>query len=140
LKILTGDIGGTYTRLAVFDTQSGQLQPSSLTLFRSINSSSFGGRLLASYVYEDAVTTFFEDVTTSSWGNDIFQTGIPKSMIGKTVKEAFIKFKEEYNILLIALKNKGGMLTNPPLDVVVEEGDEVLLLCSVEEMEKISMS
>lgn len=41
MKILTGDIGGTNTRLAVFDTETGQLQPSSLTVFRSTNCSSF---------------------------------------------------------------------------------------------------
>jgi len=40
LKILTGDIGGTNTRLAVFDTETRQLQPSSLTVFRSNNCSS----------------------------------------------------------------------------------------------------
>jgi len=40
LKILTGDIGGTKTRLAVFDTETGQLQPGSLTVFASNNCSS----------------------------------------------------------------------------------------------------
>jgi len=49
LKILTGDIGGTNTRLAVFDTETGQLQPSSLTVFRSKNCSSLD-EIIAHYL------------------------------------------------------------------------------------------
>ncbi len=49
MKILTGDIGGTNTRLAVFDTETGQLQPSSLTVFRSNNCSSLD-EVVAHYI------------------------------------------------------------------------------------------
>lgn len=49
MKILTGDIGGTNTRLAVFDTETGQLQPSSLTLFQSNNCSSLD-EIVAHYI------------------------------------------------------------------------------------------
>lgn len=49
MKILTGDIGGTSTRLAVFDTETGQLQPSSLTIFRSNNCSSLD-EVVAHYI------------------------------------------------------------------------------------------
>ncbi len=40
MNILIGDIGGTNTRLALFDTETGQLQPSSLTVYGSNNCSS----------------------------------------------------------------------------------------------------
>ncbi|MCF6356014.1 MAG: glucokinase [Candidatus Polarisedimenticolaceae bacterium] len=49
MKILTGDIGGTNTRLAVFDTETGQLQPSSLTVYGSNNCSSLD-EVVAHYI------------------------------------------------------------------------------------------
>ncbi len=49
MKILTGDIGGTHTRLAVFDTETGQLQSSSLTVYGSNNCSSLD-EVVAHYI------------------------------------------------------------------------------------------
>lgn len=49
MKILTGDIGGTNTRLAVFDTETRQLQPTSLTVFGSNNCSSLD-EVVAHYI------------------------------------------------------------------------------------------
>lgn len=99
-----------------------------------INSSCFGGRLLASYVYEDAVTSFFEDVSTSAWGNDIFQISAPGKLKGRTIKDALVFLKENYNILLVALRKPEEMMTNPASDVIIEDGDDVLLLCSPDEL------
>jgi voltage-gated potassium channel len=94
---------------------------------RVILSKGFAGRLLASAIFEESVVRFFEDVTTSAEGDDVFE--IPaKEVAGKSVLQAMIELKEKYNYLLVGLVSNGEILINPSSDRVIKAEDRILVI------------
>jgi voltage-gated potassium channel len=94
---------------------------------RVILSKGFAGRLLASAVFEESVVSFFEDVTTSLHGDDIFE--IPADdLAGLSVLNAMHKLKEEYNYTLVGLISGGNIMINPHPDEIVKSGDRILVI------------
>jgi voltage-gated potassium channel len=94
---------------------------------RVILSKGFAGRLLASAIFEESVVRFFEDVTTSSEGDDVFE--IPaKEFAGKSILQAMIELKEKYNYILVGLVSNGEILINPSSDRIIKAEDRILVI------------
>ncbi|MDP7078571.1 MAG: NAD-binding protein [Candidatus Undinarchaeales archaeon] len=90
-----------------------------------VNSSSFGGRLLASFVFEDGVTRLFEELSTSSFGNDVFEFPSPHA---GTFGELLTELKKERNIIIVGIKAKDAINANPPWDHEIDEGETLMAL------------
>jgi len=89
-------------------------------------SEGFAGRLLASAVFEEAVVRFFEEVSTSAYGEDVFE--VPSNdFVGLNVLGAMIKLKRELNCIFIGIV-RDTVLINPKPDEIIREGDRLLVI------------
>lgn len=85
------------------------------------------GRLIASAVFEPSVVDFIEDVTTSTYGNDVVETQI-REVIGETVSEALSIVKEKYDAIMIGLVRNGKVIINPQANLKIREDDKILII------------
>ncbi len=89
-------------------------------------SEGFAGRLLASAVFEESVVRFFEEVSTSAYGEDVFE--VPSNdFVGLNVLEAMVKLKRELNCILVGIV-RDTVLINPKSDEIIREGDRLLVI------------
>jgi voltage-gated potassium channel len=104
-----------------------------------ISPQSLTGRMLASAVFEPDVIDFVDDVTSGLEGCDLREFPARSPVSGKTVGEALRHLRERTGALLVALvKKEGGKeMTNPPDDMLIEDGDKLILLGYPEQFEKV---
>ncbi len=94
---------------------------------RVILSKGFAGRLLASAVFEESVVSFFEDVTTSMHGDDVFE--IPADEFeGLRIIDAMVKLKESHNYTLVGLVSDNNIVINPDPNEIIKKGDRILVI------------
>jgi voltage-gated potassium channel len=93
-----------------------------------INTDTVTGRLLASAVHEPGVVDLISDVTSSLTGHDIIEDEFPEEMHGKSIRDVIIVLKEKNEMTLLAVNRKGKNIVNPPLDMVIEAGDKMIVL------------
>ncbi len=86
----------------------------------------FAGRLLASAVFEESVVRFFEDVSTTTHGEDVFEMSA-SDVAGMSVVDAMVKLKRERNLTLIGIV-RGEVIVNPDPEQKIEEGDRLLVI------------
>ncbi len=94
---------------------------------RVILSKGLAGRLMASAIFEEPVVTFFEDVTTSLEGYDVFEIDA-KEFDKRTVLEAMIELKNKYNYTIVGLVSGGRVEVNPSPDRVIDTRDKLLVI------------
>ncbi len=94
-----------------------------------ILSEGFAGRLMASSIFESSVVLFFEDASTSRYGNDIFEY----RWTGEDVKfmDIFIKLKNDKNLTIIGILRDGNLISNPKSDFIVKK-DDILVVIGVQ--------
>jgi voltage-gated potassium channel len=93
-----------------------------------INTDTVTGRLLASAVHEPGVVDLISDVTSSLTGHDIIEDEFPEEMHGKSIRDVIIVLKEKNEMTLLAVNREGENIVNPPLDMVIEAGDKMIVL------------
>ena len=98
---------------------------------------SFGGRLLASAIFEPGVAVLIEDVSSSALGNDIVEVKTPKELIGKTVEEAMLELKKRFNATLVGLRRGLTTMINPDINVKIESNDHLLLITSIKTLKEL---
>ncbi len=86
----------------------------------------FAGRLLASAVFEDSVVKFFEDVSASYYGNDVFEISA-EGFEGMSVLDVMVKLKREYNYTLVGVV-RDKVIVNPSHDETIKKGDKLLVI------------
>ncbi|MEM2924950.1 MAG: NAD-binding protein [Methanocellales archaeon] len=102
-----------------------------------INPDLINSRLLASAAFEPHIVELIEEITSARFGNDLreFKVHAKSALVDKTVEEVQTKFKKETGLLLIALIKAGKTIANPPSDMMINEGDGVILMGKSEEFE-----
>lgn len=99
-----------------------------------------GGMRIALSITKPHVVDFLEVVTGSSqkglWLEELKVSEEHKDLIGKTLSESGIK--KRFGSMVLAVKNADGkMIFNPPSEYLIKEGDVLILLGNIEELEKI---
>lgn len=99
-----------------------------------------GGMRLALSIVKPNVVDFLEIVTGSSqkglWLEELRISEDKKELIGKTIAESGIRKK--LGSMVLAVKNEdGSMLFNPAPDYLIKQGDVLILLGNIEELEEI---
>ncbi len=59
-------------------------------------------------------------------GYSIFEMEVPKSIVGRSLKE--LDLRRKYNLNVLAVKREGRVTVNPSAEEVLKEGDIVLVL------------
>ncbi|MCT4615672.1 MAG: potassium channel family protein [Marinifilaceae bacterium] len=90
-------------------------------------------KLVASYLFEPHVANYTEDLLTTSvsdFDSDIEEYKILKKCVFNKMPydEAFYKMKKEYNTVLIGIVKNGIIHKNPKLEIIIEEGDYLILI------------
>jgi voltage-gated potassium channel len=101
-----------------------------------ISSLSFGGRLLATSISQPGTTYIMEDLSATGVGNELSEVRVPKSLAGESFRDIVVKFKEEANVMPLAIRRDGKILINPGLDEEVRDGDALIVLCRLEELQE----
>ena len=93
-----------------------------------INTDTVTGRLLASAVYEPAVVGLISDVTSSLVGHDIIEMEIPENLHRKRIEDVVLDLRKKEGTTLLAIYRNKENIVNPPLDMIIEEGDKMVVL------------
>ena len=93
-----------------------------------INTDTVTGRLLASAVHEPGVVELISDVTSSLAGHDITCDDFPEKMYGKMIKDIIMELRMKKGMTLLAVNRNRKNIVNPPFDMIIEEGDRMVVL------------
>jgi len=93
-----------------------------------INTDTVTGRLLASAVHEPGVVDLISDVTSSLTGHDIIEDEFPEGMYGKSIRDVIMELRTKNGMTLLAVNRNMENMVNPPLDMVIEAGDKMVVL------------
>ncbi len=93
-----------------------------------INTDTVTGRLLASAVHEPGVVDLISDVTSSLTGHDIIEDEFPEGMYGKSIRDVIMELRTKNGMTLLAVNRNMENIVNPPLDMVIEAGDKMVVL------------
>ncbi len=96
------------------------------------------GRRMATAITHPLVARFFEDVMFDPAYDlhlgEIVLSG-DSSIIGHTLKQA--NLKQTAGVMVLAVKQGGKLITNPPPELVFQGGDELIALGSEEQMTRL---
>jgi len=93
-----------------------------------INTDTVTGRLLASAVHEPGVVDLISNVTSSLAGHDIIENEFPEEMYGEKVRDVIMDLRVKRDETLLAVNRNSENIVNPPLDMVIEAGDKMVVL------------
>lgn len=93
-----------------------------------INTDTVTGRLLASAVHEPGVVDLISNVTSSLTGHDIIEDEFPEVMYGKSIRDVIMELRTKKGMTLLAVNRNMENIVNPPLDMVIEAGDKMIVL------------
>jgi voltage-gated potassium channel len=94
----------------------------------------YGGVILGSAGRNRGLVRVLDEVLSSRYGNSFHKVVLPKSWVGRRVRDLFVTLKERHDALLVSIERvrdgKRVTTTNPPLDQVLE-ADSVLVVIAV---------
>jgi voltage-gated potassium channel len=71
------------------------------------------------------VTKIVNELLSSHHGNELYKFSVPVSMVGWKFIDVLTKLKEVHKSTVVAIEksNNSNVISNPPADYVLEEGD-----------------
>lgn len=85
-------------------------------------------KLLGQAALDHGITRVIFELMSNKFGNQLYKIEAPPELVGLRFGEAMIKMKSEHNAILLAIQREGRFFTNPPSDMIVQEGDELILI------------
>jgi voltage-gated potassium channel len=95
--------------------------------------SDYGATVIGSAARNRGVVTIVDEILTSRYGNAFQKVVVPAGWADRSVRELFVRLKDEQDAVLVALVravggDEGEVLVNPPADAVVRLGDRLVVL------------
>ena len=78
--------------------------------------------------YEPGVSELISDVTSSLSGYDIIEDDFPERMYGKMIQDVIMELRMEKGMTLLTVNRNMENIVNPLLDMIIEEGDKMVVL------------
>ena len=88
----------------------------------------FVSKLLGQAALDHGITRVIFELMSNKFGNQLYKIEAPPELVGLRFDEAMIRMKSEHNAILLAIQRGGRFFTNPPSDMVVREGDGLILI------------
>ena len=98
--------------------------------------SKLASRLLARTALYPGLGDLVTDMVSGGEGAELYRVRVPDRMVGMSVGEVSRLLKENNDATLLALAREGGITTNPGSSVVIEPGDEVVVIA--EHLDKLA--
>lgn len=96
-------------------------------------------KFVASYIFEPFVAELTDNLLSTSIGSndmDIQQVEVKEAYFGKSYLECFLKFKTEYNIVLLGMAREKEVIINPN-EMVLQSKDSFIFIGDFNAYEKI---
>jgi len=97
-----------------------------------VNSGGLSANLLSQAALYPGITQVYTELLSNIVGNEIYQIEVPSHYAHHTVRELHSKLLEKGCILVgvrwLSGENKGKSKINPPLNIMVMPGDELMLI------------
>ena len=92
-------------------------------------------KVIASFIFEPSAALLTEDLISTSDSEenlDIRETILDKDhvIIGDKFLETFIRFKKEFNIILVSVSRKGTLIKSPEDDLIFQENDVLIYIAN----------
>ncbi len=91
--------------------------------------SEFSARLLARATMDHGISKVISELLSARLGNDLYKIPATSEMIGQTFLDAMTRLKREKNSIALGIHHADGtVVTNPPSDMKIQEGDEIIVI------------
>jgi len=90
------------------------------------------GTIMGSVVRNRGISNVLQELLTSKFGQQFYRRTAPDEIVGKTVKEAMMILKENYDATLLAIEGEDSerMIVNPKLTAVIKPGTGIIFTAS----------
>ena len=86
--------------------------------------------LLARAALDHGITKVISDWLSVDHGDELYKIRTPTELLGRTFVEALTTMKRQYGCIVLGIQRKsdGEVLSNPPADYVLLEGDQLIVV------------
>ena len=90
--------------------------------------SKLASRLLARTALYPGLGDLVTDMVSGGEGAELYRVKVPDRLVGMSIGEASGHLREEFDSTLLALAHEGTLTTNPPSEILLAVGDEVVVI------------
>lgn len=93
----------------------------------------YSGTILAHASLNAGLVRFFDEVLSSSYGNNFYKATVPPDLVGKPFTDAMVALRRDHRAILLSAERKGGnghwtMHVNPEPGFLLESQDRLVYL------------
>ncbi len=87
-------------------------------------------KLLVQAALDHGITELVSELVSNRYGHELYKFKTPQNLVGKRFFEALCELKKEKDIICLGLQKAvdDTVVTNPPSDLKLEEGDHLLVV------------
>ncbi|MBM7555808.1 potassium channel family protein [Halanaerobacter jeridensis] len=93
-----------------------------------IVNSSINSQLLVRSALYSGTSQIIEQLLSNESGRQIYMLTAVEAELGVRFIDLFIKYKRETNLILIGIKRKGKIITNPANEELIQQGDDLIYI------------
>lgn len=93
-----------------------------------ISSTELAANMLTQAAINHGVSNLYDQILSNRFGHEVYKIPVPDSVAGKNVRAAAEILGEGEPVTLLAIARAGDLLVNPNRNVVIEPGDQLLVL------------
>jgi voltage-gated potassium channel len=91
-------------------------------------SSKLASHLLARSALYPGLTSLVTDIVSGGIGSELYRIVLPSDYGGMTVDAVSARLREDHRATLLSVNRGGQAFTNPPVDFLIEEGDDAIVV------------
>ena len=105
-----------------------------------LSTSRLSAHLLARSSLYPGLTEVVMDLVSGGEGSELYRCGLPQAFVGRTVRDLVREIFAEHRTTLLAVVRNGDNQVNPPVDLIIQDGDEALVVAeSLKSLEAIGL-
>ena len=85
-------------------------------------------QLLVRTAFYEGTSNFIEELLSNKNGNEIYMLPLPADDSGIKFIDLLNKYKQEQDIIILGIKRKGEIITNPANDEIINPADELIYI------------
>lgn len=100
-----------------------------------IVSSRLSSRLISKAALNHGISEVVSDILSYDFGSQLYKIPLPKSEVGCSFMDIFIRMKQTYQAIIIAVQKgeEGRVMSNPPSEYKLDENDYLIVIAAGEQ-------
>lgn len=97
-----------------------------------IVSGELSSALISRSALNHGVTRVVSELLSAQYGHELYKLSAPALVVGKNFLEVLTLMKQQHQCLVVAIEKQdnGELLSNPPVEYQLEEGDELIFIAA----------